>query len=73
MEAGEAILEKDLEFKFGLTELDTRAIGTTIKPMAKANLFMLMATFMMDSGLMIKLQGKESIIIITVPSIKANG
>ena len=40
MDNGEEIVVRDTEFKYGLTALNTKAIGRTVKPMVKVMTFL---------------------------------
>ena len=53
--------EMDKEFKFGQMEHDIRDNGKIIELMVMDSLFMLMGTFMKETGLMIKLMALVSI------------
>jgi len=50
MENGMGISGRDTVFRFGLMEPNTKVNGLTTKPREKANLHMLMGTFMMVTG-----------------------
>jgi len=55
-------------------ELNTKAIGLKTKLLVKANSLMLMATFIKDSGKMIRLMDMECIFILKQePNIKDTG
>lgn len=63
-----------LELKHGLMEQNMKGIGKIIRPKEKANLFILLATFITEIGKMIKLMGMEFIRIIKAKqSIKESG
>lgn len=70
---GSAKLEKVMDYKYGPMEPDTKAIGTTIRLMGKADLFMLMEIFTTANGETIKHQARVHIIIIMGPNIQDNG
>lgn len=68
------ITDKDTVFNIGLMELNTKAIGLKTKLLVKANSLMLMATFIKDSGKMIRLMDMECIFILKQePNIKDTG
>lgn len=50
MENGMGISGRDMVFRFGLMEPNTKVNGSTTKPREKANLHMLMGKFMMVTG-----------------------
>lgn len=66
-------LGKAMVFRFGLMEPDTKGNGEITKQTAKGNLFMQMGIFMMETGMMIKLQVLALTIIIMGPSTQDNG
>lgn len=70
---GEVTYEKAMEFKYGMMEQNIRETGTTIKLMGEASLLILMVMYMMELGLMIKLQEREHIIITMVQNTKDSG
>ena len=73
MENGSEDSEMVMVYSNGLMVLDTRDSGRIIELMARANLLILMATFMTVTGLMIKRTDMVSIIILMVPCTKGNG
>lgn len=52
---------------------DMKENGWKIKPMAKANLYMLMGMYMREIGLMIKLMDKVHILTLMVLNMLENG
>lgn len=60
---GEVIIERAMEFKLGKTEPNMQVIGKKTRPVDKVNLSMLMGTYTMGSGKMIKQMVMEFIII----------
>ena len=66
---GFKVRDKELEYKYGLTDQNILANGKTIKPMDKVFYIMQMVMFIKDNGLMIKHMEKELILIQTVPNI----
>lgn len=73
MENGLEDSEMVMVFSNGLMVLDTRDSGKIIELMARANLLILMATFMTVTGLMIKPTDMVSIIISMEPCTKDSG
>jgi hypothetical protein len=70
---GEVLLNKVMEFKFGLMVLNMKEIGLMDKLMEKVNLFILMVIYMMDIGKMEKLMVMVFLFIILVLNMKDIG
>ena len=68
-----AIIEMDLDYKFGPMVQNMKEIGKITKLMEKENFGILMEIIMMVNGKITKLTDLEFIYIQMVPNIKANG
>ena len=69
-----ATKDRAMVFKLGQMGHVMRATGNLIKPMARANLFILLGTFIMVNGKMIKLMDMEfSPILIVRQNTKGSG
>lgn len=60
MDNGKGSVEKDMEFKPGLMELDIKEIGIITKHLDEESSFMLIMIFMMENGATIKPMAMES-------------
>lgn len=73
MESGKAMSEKDMEYKYGQMEPNTKENGSITRRRAKESSLTLMAIFMMEIGNKIKHQVMGYTFIITELNIKAIG
>ena len=64
---------KDMEFKYGLMEGNTRVIGEIIKLKAEVNFIMLMVMCMMVIGQMIKQMDTVFIFMLMALNMRVNG
>lgn len=70
---GKAKIGMDLEYKFGLMELNMKDIGKIIRLMGKESFGMLMETFLMVNGKMIRHMVTEFIFMLMEQNMKENG
>jgi len=63
----------DMEFKFGLTVADIKAITMLVKKVVKENIYGKMEVIMKVIGMIIKLQEKENMLGQMVENIKGSG